>query len=82
MDNAMKGSRHNCFNLHSGSFCLFWSQQNLVTIVVMVMGVFAGPLLAGTDGAAESLRERVEYLVTVPTDATPERFVDSVTGVR
>ena len=35
-----------------------------------------------TDGAAESLRERVEYLVTVPTDATPERFVDSVTGVR
>ena len=45
MDNAMKGSRHNCFNLHSGSFCLFWSQQNHVTIVVMVMGVFAGMLL-------------------------------------
>ena len=41
----MKGSRHNCFNLHSGSFCLLWSQQNLVTIVVMVMGVFAGMLL-------------------------------------
>jgi len=51
-------------------------------VVSLLMTVFAGPLLAVTDGAAESLRERVEYLVTVPTDATPERFVDSVTGVR
>ncbi|EFV92728.1 putative monovalent cation/H+ antiporter subunit D [Dietzia cinnamea P4] len=51
-------------------------------VVSLLMTVFAGPLLEVTDGAAATLRERTEYLYTVPTDGSPERYVGSVTGVR
>ncbi|MBB1053700.1 Na+/H+ antiporter subunit D [Dietzia sp. B44] len=51
-------------------------------VVSLLMTVFAGPLLGVTDRAAESLMERHDYLDTIPLDSTPERYVDSVTGVR
>lgn len=51
-------------------------------VVSLLMTVFAGPLLGVTDRAAESLMERNEYLDTIPVDRSPDRFVDSVTGVR
>ena len=51
-------------------------------VVSLLMTVFAGPLLAVTDRAAESLMERGEYVYTVPTDETPGRYVGNVTGVR
>lgn len=53
-----------------------------LVVVSLLMTVFAGPLLGITDRAAETLVDRQEYLVTVPSDATPGRTVDSVTGVR
>jgi multicomponent Na+:H+ antiporter subunit D len=53
-----------------------------LVVVSLLMTVFAGPLLGITDRAAETLVDRQEYLVTVPSDATPGRNVDSVTGVR
>ena len=53
-----------------------------LVVVSLLMTVFAGPLLNVTDGAAESLLQRSEYLGTVPADSTPGRNVDSVTGVR
>ena len=51
-------------------------------VVSLLMTVFAGPLLGVTDRAADSLMQRSDYLDTVPADSTPERYVDSVTGVR
>ena len=51
-------------------------------VVSLLMTIFAGPLLRVADGAAATLRERAEYLYTVPTDTSPDRYVDSVTGVR
>ena len=53
-----------------------------LVVVSILMTVFAGPLLAVTDRAAESLLERGQYIYTVPTDETPGRYVGNVTGVR
>lgn len=52
-----------------------------LVLVSILMTVFAGPLLAVTDRAAESLLERGQYIYTVPTDETPGRYVGNVTGV-
>jgi len=51
-------------------------------VVSLLMTVFAGPLLGVADRAAASLMERDQYIDTVPVDATPGRYVGSVTGVR
>ncbi|HJC60107.1 MAG TPA: Na+/H+ antiporter subunit D [Candidatus Dietzia intestinigallinarum] len=53
-----------------------------LVVVSILMTVFAGPLLAVTDRAAESLLERGQYIYTVPADETPGRYVGNVTGVR
>lgn len=53
-----------------------------LVVVSLLMTVFAGPLLGITDRAAQTLIDREEYLVTVPSDATPGRHVDTVSGVR